>query len=181
LFLFLLQNLFLRKILERKAREKEEKGKHDDEQSVDSDGKAGKKKKTTFMSKLLARLDPDKKYLKEIRDTLDPASRLVFSTAGIPVTTSAKQRTAARAVVVPYSRLRKDRFWSWPPDPTVSRATPVPLFDSIHEDDSMTLSGPEPTMDEFDDDENKSPMRQRRPAQNVNADGGFIPPPDIAF
>jgi len=31
-----------------------------------------------------------------------------------------------REVAVPYSKLRKDRFYDWPPDPTVSRATPVP-------------------------------------------------------
>jgi hypothetical protein len=178
------QNLFLRKILERKAREMEEKKKNDDEQSVDSDVTNGKKKKKTFVTKALARFNHDKKYLKEIRDTLDPSSRIVFSTTGTAVTTSAKQRTAARAVVVPYSRLRKDRFWSWPPDPTVSRATPVPLFDSIHEDDSMTLSGPEPIMDEMDDEHDiKTPTRQQKPSQNgnSNADGCFIPPPDIAF
>lgn len=32
-----------------------------------------------------------------------------------------------REVAVPYSKLRKDRFYDWPPDPTVSRATPVPI------------------------------------------------------
>jgi len=30
-----------------------------------------------------------------------------------------------RSVVVPYSKLRKERFYDWPPDPTVSRATPL--------------------------------------------------------
>jgi hypothetical protein len=30
-----------------------------------------------------------------------------------------------RDVAVPYFRFRKDRFYDWPPDPTVSRATPL--------------------------------------------------------
>jgi hypothetical protein len=36
------------------------------------------------------------------------------------------KKTRPREVAVPYSKLRKDRFYDWPPDPTVSRATPVP-------------------------------------------------------
>jgi hypothetical protein len=32
-----------------------------------------------------------------------------------------------RAVAIPYSRLMKSRFYDWPPDPTVSRATPIML------------------------------------------------------
>jgi hypothetical protein len=35
-----------------------------------------------------------------------------------------------REVVVPYCRIRTERFYFWPPDPTVSRATPVALLDS---------------------------------------------------
>ena len=36
------------------------------------------------------------------------------------------KKVRPREVAVPYSKLRKDRFYDWPPDPTVSRATPVP-------------------------------------------------------
>ena len=36
------------------------------------------------------------------------------------------KKTRPREVAVPYSKLRKDRFFDWPPDPTVSRATPLP-------------------------------------------------------
>ena len=35
------------------------------------------------------------------------------------------KKVRPREVAVPYSKLRKDRFYDWPPDPTVSRATPV--------------------------------------------------------
>lgn len=32
-----------------------------------------------------------------------------------------------RSVVIPYGKLRKERFFDWPPDPTVSRATPLEI------------------------------------------------------
>eukprot|EP00547_Thalassionema_nitzschioides_P007542 CAMPEP_0194205528 /NCGR_PEP_ID=MMETSP0156-20130528/4774_1 /TAXON_ID=33649 /ORGANISM="Thalassionema nitzschioides, Strain L26-B" /LENGTH=1402 /DNA_ID=CAMNT_0038931819 /DNA_START=177 /DNA_END=4385 /DNA_ORIENTATION=+ len=31
-----------------------------------------------------------------------------------------------REIIVPYSRIRMERFSNWPPDPTVARATPIP-------------------------------------------------------
>lgn len=34
-----------------------------------------------------------------------------------------------REVVVPYTRVRTERFYDWPPDPTVSQASPVFLAD----------------------------------------------------
>ena len=36
-----------------------------------------------------------------------------------------KRSQIPRDVAVPYFRFRKDRFFDWPPDPTVSRATPM--------------------------------------------------------
>ena len=36
-----------------------------------------------------------------------------------------KRTQIPRDVAVPYFRFRKDRFYDWPPDPTVSRATPL--------------------------------------------------------
>lgn len=35
------------------------------------------------------------------------------------------KKVQPRSVVIPYSRLKKDRFFDWPPDPTVSKATPL--------------------------------------------------------
>jgi hypothetical protein len=35
------------------------------------------------------------------------------------------RKVQPRAVAIPYSRLMKSRFYDWPPDPTVSRATPI--------------------------------------------------------
>jgi hypothetical protein len=38
---------------------------------------------------------------------------------------NASKKVQPRSVVIPYSRLKKDRFYDWPPDPTVSKATPL--------------------------------------------------------
>ena len=40
-------------------------------------------------------------------------------------TRPSKRTQVPRDVAVPYFRFRKDRFYDWPPDPTVSRATPM--------------------------------------------------------
>lgn len=50
-----------------------------------------------------------------------------------------------REVAVPYSKLRKDRFYDWPPDPTVSRATPVvgPWLKGAAVDEADVLPEPE--------------------------------------
>ncbi|EEC44253.1 predicted protein [Phaeodactylum tricornutum CCAP 1055/1] len=37
----------------------------------------------------------------------------------------ASRKLRPRSVAIPYNRLRKERFYDWPPDPTVSRATPL--------------------------------------------------------
>jgi len=48
--------------------------------------------------------------------------------------TSSSQKLQPRCIVVPYGRFKKDRFYDWPPDPTVSRATPMaPLVDYFME------------------------------------------------
>lgn len=38
---------------------------------------------------------------------------------------SSKRSQIPHDVSIPYFRFRKDRFYDWPPDPTVSRATPL--------------------------------------------------------
>lgn len=69
------------------------------------------------------------------------------------------KKVRPREVAVPYSKLRKDRFYDWPPDPTVSRATPVAgpwLAASVPEDaggpvpqsiPSMTANGLSPDLE----------------------------------
>jgi hypothetical protein len=58
-------------------------------------------------------------------ETNDGPDRPAFRPEHHVSTTSSRMK--ARAVVIPYSRLKKDRFFDWPPDPTVSRATPMPF------------------------------------------------------
>jgi hypothetical protein len=41
---------------------------------------------------------------------------------------SSAKKLSPRSIAIPYSRLRKERFYDWPPDPTVSRATPLDIF-----------------------------------------------------
>lgn len=53
----------------------------------------------------------------------------------------ATRRTHPRSVAIPYSRLKKDRFFDWPPDPTVSRATPLIPW---HVDVPVQSAGPKP-------------------------------------
>lgn len=40
---------------------------------------------------------------------------------------STSKKVQPRSIVIPYSRVKKDRFFDWPPDPTVSKATPLPF------------------------------------------------------
>jgi hypothetical protein len=118
--------------------------------------------------------------LKELYEDLDPGSRVPFSSTGAVTTTASSKKTPTRSVAVPYFRLKKDRFYDWPPDPTVSRATPVPIFDALNEDDSMTQSIAEVPMEELEEGP-PSGLRQRKPGAKEEAGGSFVPPPDIAF
>jgi hypothetical protein len=38
---------------------------------------------------------------------------------------SSSKKSQSRSIVIPYTRFKPDRFFDWPPDPTVSRATPL--------------------------------------------------------
>jgi len=50
-------------------------------------------------------------------------------------TKPSKRTQVPRDVAVPYFRFRKDRFYDWPPDPTVSRATPMLTTARFDEDE----------------------------------------------
>jgi hypothetical protein len=76
---------------------------------------------------------------------------------------SSSKKLQPRAVAIPYSRLKKERFYDWPPDPTVSRATPIALYPATTDDlDSLTASVPEVTMP--DHAESPSTLRRRNSA-----------------
>lgn len=157
---WLLQNVFVRKYLEKKAAEKAiEKAQAAREEAVgDISGYAptvndarvepieyvtsggkddfnmerfgnGTKKfdgktKKGLMSKMKARKDKDDDMAIYFDAQVDNVEdRPAFSTQH---SSSRKKGLRPREVAVPYSKLRKDRFFDWPPDPTVSRATPLP-------------------------------------------------------
>ena len=54
-------------------------------------------------------------------------------------TKPSKRTQVPRDVAVPYFRFRKDRFYDWPPDPTVSRATPMVMTTRFEEDEDGEL------------------------------------------
>jgi hypothetical protein len=69
-----------------------------------------------------------------------------------------------RAVAIPYSRFKKERFYDWPPDPTVSRATPITLHpeEPTDHDDSLSTSVPDFPLLELDENhEFHSSLRKR--------------------
>lgn len=57
---------------------------------------------------------------------------------------SSGKKLLPRGVAIPYSRLKKDRFFDWPPDPTVSRATAIDFnAPQRHEEGSLDSSLPD--------------------------------------
>lgn len=89
-----------------------------------------------------------------------------------------------RDVAVPYFRFRKDRFFDWPPDPTVSRATPllapgVPVsqdYGAIPEPSAHKNQSSENDMPDYEQEERPRGMRQRPVRQQKNPD-----PQDIDY
>ena len=78
--------------------------------------------------------------------------------------TTSSTKLQPRAVAIPYSRFKKERFYDWPPDPTVSRATPIILHTDITvNDDSLSASIPDvPISDNEEDDVLDSSLREHR-------------------
>lgn len=91
--------------------------------------------------------------------------RPAFESALHGQTTSSK-KLQPKAVAIPYSRLKKERFYDWPPDPTVSRATPIILYPRTA-DDSLTASVPSFIID---NDEPMESARQQESSDLVPAD-----------
>lgn len=56
---------------------------------------------------------------------------------------SSSKKLSPRSIAIPYSRVRKERFYDWPPDPTVSRATPLQIVGPAPVDPTNVLRQPE--------------------------------------
>jgi hypothetical protein len=140
LFWFL-QNIAVRKYLEKRAKEKEQDDKESKEQDKhlekpQTPGKgayvppqaptpaeeASVAKSKTKRKWGRGRKAKDEKEEDEVNEAdLYHSPRPAFFAHTRPT-----RRTAVpRDVAVPYFRFRKERFYDWPPDPTVSRATPL--------------------------------------------------------
>jgi hypothetical protein len=78
-----------------------------------------------------------------------------------------------RAVAIPYSRFKKERFYDWPPDPTVSRATPIILqTDIVEKDDSLSASVLDvPISDHEEDDVLDLSLRQHHASESKPSSG----------
>lgn len=72
-------------------------------------------------------------------------ARRPFAASGMKAN---KKNLQPREIVVPYSRFRKERFYDWPPDPSVARATPV-RFENCRFDMSYSSLTPEKDMEEY--------------------------------
>jgi hypothetical protein len=90
---------------------------------------------------------------------------------------SSSKKIQPRAVVIPYCCLKKDRFFDWPPDPTVSRATPVILEQHHHANDaeSLTESVREPLVDELLVEAPQSASLRRRKKSGEGIEEQSIP------
>jgi hypothetical protein len=145
------QNIAVRKYLERRAREreqeeKEEKEKEDLKGQLASSGqdaqsqliqkstndpkdekeKAEKaKKKRGLFGRSKKKEEEDEFKEAEMKEAeLYQSPRPAFYAHNKPT----RKNQIPRDVAVPYFRFRKDRFFDWPPDPTVSRATPMSAY-----------------------------------------------------
>jgi hypothetical protein len=90
---------------------------------------------------------------------------------------SSNKKQQPRAVAIPYSRLKKERFYDWPPDPTVSRATPLVLYDDPVDDLDDSLTGSVPDIPMPDHDDVHCSLRRRHNAAEPSPDI----PTDITF
>jgi len=153
------QNIAIRKYLERRAKEKEEEERQMKEREralaaaemrssmtehvplqkmqqpaaepdpVDKKGKKGKMK----WGRSKGKKEEAEEEINEAELFQSPRPAFCANARGT------KRTQVPRDVAVPYFRFRKDRFYDWPPDPTVSRATPLLVTASkdreIDEDD----------------------------------------------
>jgi hypothetical protein len=141
---FALQNIAIRRYLERRAKEKEEEERKERErdkllaaaemrnsqmenapaQKILAAGpeKGEDKKEKSKMMKW----GRSKKQKDEAEEEINEAELYQSPRPAFCANARGTKRTQVpRDVAVPYFRFRKDRFYDWPPDPTVSRATPL--------------------------------------------------------
>jgi hypothetical protein len=155
------------------------KEKIDDNASDARRGFFGKRRNNTAEARPPISQRPTKSNSFRMKDDTLQTSRPAFHSA-LYGQSSASTKVQPRAVAIPYSRFKKERFYDWPPDPTVSRATPITLFQVSDkaDNDSLSASIPNLPISDHDDDEEdvlNSSLRRRR-SSNVQRSSDI---PDI--
>jgi hypothetical protein len=186
------QNIAVRKYLERRAKEKEQDEREKQEQeklnaeaaegevavqqpaqtsvaasSVDDKSLSSKKtKKGRFWGR------SRKKDAEENEEEINEAELYHSPRPAFYAHTRPTRRTQVpRDVAVPYFRFRKDRFYDWPPDPTVSRATPLLATSTEARHEYNNLDGSthhkkrRDEVDDVDESEDERPRGVRRRAK----------------
>jgi hypothetical protein len=190
-----LQNIAVRKYLEKRAKEKEQDEKETKErdkflekpqpgkgiyvppqQAKPAAEEASVAKGKTKRMWGRSRKAKDEKEEEEVNEAdLYHSPRPAFFAHTRPT-----RRTAVpRDVAVPYFRFRKDRFYDWPPDPTVSRATPLLATSRDDAQDEFDLDGSRHPQSQYDGDgydgEKSGGVRRRpgRASKNEEVDYGY--------
>jgi hypothetical protein len=138
--------------------------------TIPMNGKTSKKSKKSsggLLSKISSKKDKDDDISFDFDSQVDNVeARPAFSTQH---NSSRKKGLRPREVAVPYSKLRKDRFFDWPPDPTVSRATPIegPWTKQIVEEVDTGVNAPTST---FDSGPSPQPIPGASPGLNDEGD-----------
>ena len=172
----------MRKYLERRAKEKEQEEKEKAEQEKirqaaeaanaqqlqsPAVAAADDKSVSTQSSKKKKFWGRSKRKEEENEEEINEADLYHSPRPAFYAHTRPSRRTQVpRDVAVPYFRFRKDRFYDWPPDPTVSRATPL-LAEAETDSDYMDSSKHQKKKrkdadDEYDGYEEDQPRGVRR-------------------
>lgn len=138
----LLQNIFVRKYLEKKLKEKALKALEEEEGDVQFELKDSTSNQSASSTNEMLASDDFRKsgwFAAGIKDKKKQKNELASDSLETDVVderppflpnhhANTSKKVQPRSVVIPYSRVKKDRFFDWPPpDPTVSKATPLPF------------------------------------------------------
>lgn len=180
-----MKNLFVRKYLEKKKAAKEKKN-LEEELAKLAEKEDGYGYETAVPASAAADKadekkdngDPNKpkkpslfKRLFANKDDLDESMKIERAPFRADGKDTSSSKVQPRCIVIPYTRFKKERFFDWPPDPTVSRATPLPpLVDYFMEN-----------LDDFDDfdldNESTAPAYDEKPIFEFDPDCDFMCPP----
>ena len=94
---------------------------------------------------------------------------------------SSSKKMSPRSIAIPYSRVRKERFYDWPPDPTVSRATPIYLYGPPPDENiNPTLDKDDVSMEPFEELED-DPLDSVNPVTYSDGQAERVQPLDYAI